>query len=104
MERIKIRIPKCRVVVVENYLSEEVGDISGKMYFKELDEIRKINHILKQYYNFVVENYRQIPIVEASKCKYYYTDKQYEYGAIPSHLNEIVNLEVAKRIEETIGL
>jgi len=104
MERIKIRMPKCRIVVIENYLSEEVGDINEKMYFEELDEIRNVNRILKQYYNFITENYEQIPIVEASKCKYYYTDKQYEYGAIPSHLNEIVNGEIARLIEEVIGL
>ena len=52
----------------------------------------------------VAERYQQIPIINASKCKYYFTDKQYEYGAIPSHLNEIVNSEIAKLIEKNIGL
>lgn len=104
VEAIENRMPECKIVVVENYLSEEVGDINEKIYFENVDEIRNMNHVLKQYYNFVAEHYEQILFVKASECDYYFTDKQYEYGAIPSHLNEVVNLEIAKKIERVIGL
>ena len=32
----------------------------------------------------------------------YFTDRRYEYGAIPSHLNEIENQRIAKAIEEAL--
>ncbi len=104
VEIIGSRMPECKIVVVENYLSEEVGDINEKKYFENVDEIRSINQVLKQYYKFVVDNYEQILLVKASECDYYYTDKQYEYGAIPSHLNEVVNLKIARMVESAIEL
>lgn len=104
VNKIGMIMPECRIVVVENYLSEQVGDIYDQLYFEEIDEIRKTNRMLQLYYASVAERYQQIPIINASKCKYYFTDKQYEYGAIPSHLNEIVNREIAKLIEKNIGL
>ena len=102
VETMESRMPGCKIVVVENYLSEEVGDIHEKMYFSNVDEIRSLNQILKQYYNFAADNCQQILWVKAFESKYYYTDKQYEYGAVPSHLNEVVNLEIAKKIESVI--
>lgn len=104
MKRIKISQPKCKIVLIENYLSEEVGDINEKIYFKTIDKIRNRNKILKQYYEFIKKSFKQILKVEAFKCNYYYTDKQYEYGAIPSHLNEIVNQEIAEKIESEIDI
>lgn len=41
--------------------------------------------------------------MEASECENYYTDRLYEYGAVPSHLNELVNREIAEKIEGCIG-
>lgn len=102
VETMESRMPGCKIVVVENYLSEEVGDIHEKMYFSNVDEIRSLNQILKQYYKFAADSCQQILWVKAFESKYYYTDKQYEYGAIPSHLNEVVNLEIAKKIERVI--
>lgn len=104
LEKVRSRFPNCNIVLVENYLSEEVGDLNGKMLFAEIDSIREVNKVLKRYYEYVSDNYEWILTVDASKCNYYFTDCSYEYGAIPSHLNEIVNKEVAKHIEEVIGI
>lgn len=104
IEKVQIENSKCKIMVIENYLSEEVGDIFQKTYFGNLEEIRKKNQILKRYYNFISEKYPYIPIVETMDCAYYYTDRKYEYGAIPSHLNEIVNRKIANKIEKEIGI
>ncbi len=102
IEKVQVEHPKCRIIVIENYLSEEVGDIYEKTYFENIDEIRSKNLVLKLYYKFVSENFPYIPMIETADCAYYYTDRKYEYGAIPSHLNEIVNREIADRIERNI--
>lgn len=99
IEKIENKIPECKIVVIENYLSEQFGDINSRTYFENIKEIRKKNYTLKQCYDFVKENYKDIPTINASKCDYYFTDKEYEYGAIPSHLNEIVNQKIADKIK-----
>lgn len=102
IEKLETKSPKCRIVVIESYLSEGFGDINGIDFFENIDEIRDINHILEEYYAFVAKNYKQISMIKASRCEYYYTDKNYEYGNVPSHLNEIVNRNIAKMLEKTI--
>ena len=32
----------------------------------------------------------------------YFTDEKYEYGAVPSHLNELENQRIAEKIEEAL--
>jgi len=68
-----------------------------------LKKIRRINRILKQYYLFFQQHCNKVRVVEASECENYYTDRLYEYGAVPSHLNELVNREIAEKIEGCIG-
>ena len=64
-----------------------------------MEEIRRVNRILKGYYDYFERNCKAVKVVEASKGRLYFTDRQYEYGAIPSHLNEIVNREIAGMVE-----
>lgn len=96
--------PDTKIVLVKNYLSEKKGDIFSKEPYGELEQIQSMNKILEGYYSVLEALCPAARSVEASKCEYYYTDRQYEYGAIPSHLNEIVNRNIAKKIEEVIGL
>ncbi len=104
IKRMERDYPDTDIVLVKNYLAEKKGDIYSQEYFAELDEIRKINGILEQYYSFFRKHCKKVKAVEASKCQYYFTDKEYEYGVIPSHLNELVNREIAKMVEECVGI
>lgn len=98
IKRMETNQPECKLILIENYLSEEIGDINEKTYYKNIHEIKSKNRILKKYYEYIAENFNQILKIEAHKCNYYYTDKKFEYGAIPSHLNEIVNQKIADKI------
>lgn len=100
VERLRAQFPLITVVLIKNYLSEKVGDVHSQKYHENLDEIRKVNDILREYYSFAEDDCDKV--IEASECNYYFTDRQYEYGAVPSHLNEIVNKEIAKKIEERL--
>ena len=97
-------IPRENIVLVKNYLSEFVGDYDHKEQFEDIQDIRKTNDILKEYYDFLIDNCKGIKEVEASECPMYFTDIRYEYGAVPSHLNEIVNEKIADEIEGVIAL
>lgn len=104
IRRMQERFPSVRLVLVENYLSEQKGDIHGQEPYGNLEEIRRTNKLLKSYYSFFRENCQDLLVVEAWKSEYYFTDEKYEYGAIPSHLNELANREIARMAEREIGI
>ena len=97
--KLEKQYPSMGIILVKNYLSEKTGDIYSQKEYPNLEEIRRINQVLTGYYDYFERNCKAVKIVEASKGRWYFTDRQYEYGAIPSHLNEIVNREIAGMIE-----
>lgn len=100
--RIQTYIPMENIVVVKNYLSEFVGDCDIKEPFVNIDEIRETNSRLKEYYTYFIDNCEKAKVIEVKESPMYFTDREYEYGAVPSHLNEIVNEEIAKQIEKIL--
>lgn len=99
IKRLRECYSQIQVVLVKNYLSESVGDISHQDSYVEIDWIRKANARLKHYYDFFEENCDFVKSVDASECDYYFTDREYEYGAEPAHLNDLVNREIGRMIE-----
>lgn len=104
IRRMAKEFPDTDMILIKSCLAEKKGDIRDQEFYANLDEIRKINRILEQYYRFFEQHCKKVKTVEATKCQYYFTDKEYEYGVIPSHLNELVNREIANRTEECIGI
>lgn len=94
--------PDIRFVILENYLCETVGNLESREPFKNIEDIRKINSVLRQYYNYLKEILPEAPVISSSKDDLYFTDEKYEYGAIPSHLNEIENQKIAETIQEAL--
>lgn len=90
--------PDIRIIMLRNGLSEKVGDLSSQTYFEDIEKIRKINFLLDRYYAFIEQNYPDINIIPTMDPDLFFTDKKYEYGAVPSHMNEIVNRKIAKKI------
>ncbi len=104
IDRILQHVDASRIVLIKNYLCEMVGNIREQREFDEIEQIRQTNHILRGYYDYFVANCKGVKVVEASECDLYFTDEKYEYGAIPSHLNEIVNKELAKMAESMLEM
>ncbi len=90
--------PDIRFVIVENYLSESVGDLNGRRMFEDIQNIRGINTILKGYYAFMKSIVPEAAVIACADDELYFTDVKYEYGAVPSHLNEIENQRIAEKI------
>lgn len=102
LEKLTEFVKKKRIVIVENYLSDRHGNIHGVTVFDSIDYIRKSNLLLKRKYDYIKNKYKDISWVEAFPSELYFTDDEYEYGAVPEHLNEIVNKHIAKKIEGCI--
>ncbi len=95
-------VPDLQIIIVLNYLSERKGDLTSQVYFDDIAHIREINIILSQYYAYIRDHHPDIMMIPVKDVPEYFTDRKYEYGAIPSHLNEAVNRKIAERIEEVL--
>ncbi len=102
-ERILMHIDRKHIVIIENYLSEKYGNTTAQIEYEKIETIKNINELLKIKYDYIKERYPEIVWVEASKEALYFTDEEYEYGAVPEHLNEVVNKQIARHIERNIG-
>lgn len=94
--------PQAQVVLVENYLSERVGTLAESRPFEEAEKIRETNRVLARLYSVAKNCLPEAVTIPAYACDGYFTDEAYEYGAVPQHLNDIVNERIARLIEEAI--
>ena len=94
--------PDMKIVIVKNYLAERIGDIMGSRDHDDISEIRRVNSELKKYYDILIECMPHALVVETEECTPYITDEMYEYGALPSHLNEVVNRKIARVVERAL--
>lgn len=98
--RLKDYLQTDHIILVKNFLSEQVGELDEQEEYENIEEIRHMNDVLKLQYDFFAGECGETTIVEATQQAPYFTDKKYQYGAIPSHLNEIVNKKIAEMIEK----
>ena len=99
VEKLKKRFQAKNVILIENYLAEQYGNIKKQSEYENIVEIKQINNILKSYYDFFSKNYAGIQRIEAYKESLYITDERHQYGCYPWHLNELVNADIASKIK-----
>lgn len=90
------------IILIENVLAERYGDIHQKKVFKNIEEIRTINHCLKKMYQFFkqcCQGINGLQCIDFTSDELYITDEEFEYGCCPWHLNEIVNQKIADEIQ-----
>ena len=87
---------------MEMLLSETLGNLEHRDLFQNYDEIRRTNVMLKEYYAFLESLWPEATVIRFSEDPLFFTDSKYEYGAIPSHLNELLNQQLAERIEQQL--
>ena len=56
IQRLKEEYPKVKIVLVKDYLTETKGNLEQTRCFENIDEIRTINKILRQYYTYFEKN------------------------------------------------
>jgi len=100
--KLKTEYPFTKIILIKNFLCEQYGSNEGKEYYSNYLEIREMNQILEEYYQFFTENYSDVALIESAESELYFTDESYEYGKLPSHVNDLVNREIAAKIEAKI--
>lgn len=76
-----------KIILNEIYLSEIYNDGGSSYYFADIDSIREINHILAEYYEYFLKNYKGVNIISLNK-KDNICDRFHSYGCHPYHLND----------------
>jgi len=102
VERLHAEAPQTRLIIVENYLSDRIGTLEKTREFEDAEGIRKVNRALMIMYGYARTACKDAVVISAFECNDYFTDEAYEYGALPQHLNDIVNQRVAWLIERSI--
>lgn len=103
IDRLANDYPGLRYILVENYLCETVGNANNQELFDNHEEIRLINVMLKELYIWMKQLLPHAVIISPADDELYFTDSRYEYGAIPSHLNEIENEQIAMNIVKQLS-
>lgn len=101
-DRLRECRPGIRVVVIKNLLAEKYGIPGELTAYPEAGSIRSTNEMLKRYYSLLEERYPEFLYIDPSGTELYFTDREYDYGVQPSHLNEIINAEIARKTEKEI--
>ena len=102
VQRICSTVSDIHWIIVETLLAETVGDINERLAFPQLDEIRQTNALLSDYYSFLKTLVPEATVIRPSENPLWFTDAKFEYGAIPSHYNELLNQHLAESIERQL--
>lgn len=102
VHRVQRIVPGIRLVIIETYLSETVGNLDHREPFSDLESIRRTNALLGAYYAHLETLCPDSVVVRPSEEALYFTDAKFEYGAVPSHLNELLNQQLAEKIERLL--
>ena len=102
VRRIRDTVPDIHPIIVETLLCKTVGNIEEREAFTHQEEIGKKNALLSGYYSILGSLMPEATIVHYSDDPICFTDRKYEYGAVPSHGNELLNQHLAEKIERLL--
>lgn len=102
LARIERVSPCTRVIVVESYLAERVGNLQSTREHDDIHQIRDANRVLSGYYAYLRQRHPNTSIISGKISDCHFTDECHEYGVVPSHLNEVENARIARLIGEGI--
>lgn len=101
MHQLKKHFISNRIIIIENYLAYGIRGNNGTItkYFNQ-DKIDELNQILKRYYDYIRENFREIKIISLSSDRLNYTDGDFQYGCYEWHINKKAYQDLAMQIYE----
>ena len=77
-----------KVIIVKIFLSEYIGDYKKQYYHENIKDIQEVNRFLNRCYDFIENVFKEVKIIELKDTDDNFTDKDFEFGCYPYHLNE----------------
>lgn len=101
-DRIQQYVSVDKIIIVKHLLTERHGNVFGSKEYENIEEIRRINHILEKCYQYAIDVLPHCKVIDLTKDEKYITDEKYEYGVEPYHINSLINEKVGEMILENI--
>lgn len=87
------------IVLVGNILAECYGNIHGRNEYDDIADIRAANKNILECYRVLRELLPECQYIDLTDDELYMTDREFEYGCYPWHLNELINAKIADCIK-----
>ncbi|SET94870.1 Glycosyltransferase involved in cell wall bisynthesis [Lacrimispora sphenoides] len=100
--KLQTEYPTTKIILIKTFLCEQYGSNMVREDYPNHLDIREMNRILEAYYQFFANKCPSVTVIEVAGSELYFTDENYEYGKLPSHLNDLTNREIAAKIEAKI--
>lgn len=94
--------PTQSIILIRSKLSEYYGEKERECMFDNVGQIRKINCLLDEYYDYFKEKCRNVKEIVIENEKNFYTDKNFRHGCYPWHLNEDIYKEIGILVRKMI--
>lgn len=91
-----------KIIVIKSFLTEAYENDNQELKeFHDISTIKKINMMLKEYYDFFVANMPEVHVIDIDKT-YYFTDINFKHGGFPWHLNDKAYWSMRTQIHKLI--
>jgi hypothetical protein len=92
-----------QIILVKYYLCETYAATpQSQTPFENVEQIRNINKILNSYYDFFINNFSGVNVIETGFEGLNYTYKYTKYGLLPQYSNGLLYNAAAEKIKESI--
>jgi hypothetical protein len=103
IEMLKTHFTAKQIFLFSLYLNERYEAAGNPYYFPELQNIRKVNIMLRERYDFFRENFKGINSIGLGYGRpIAYTDKFHAYGCLPEHYNREVYQALARQLSQKV--
>jgi len=92
-----------RIILVRNYLAESFGTAEKQLIFDNIAEIKQLNAIIKECYEFFEENCPGVKVIDCSTDGLLYSDEFFRHGCLPWHYNSDYYNAVRCKILDCLG-
>lgn len=92
-----------KIILIKQLLSEKYNSPNGFMAFQNISEIKKMNRILSEYYEYFIDHSKIKHVVSIDGTESLYCDKTHRHGCLPCHKNELYNTRLSDKLFEIIN-
>ncbi len=103
IEKIQKNFKPNQIILHEVYLAKKYKDGNNFNYFTDQEEIRKVNNLLKKYYDFFKDNFPGVRVINLDDEKVY-GESGHSWGCKPHNLSDDYYLEMFDYINNTLSL
>ncbi len=93
-----------KIILVRLKLCEYYGNYEEKRLYGQIDEIRKTNKLLDEYYDYFISRCPEAIVIDhLFEEEFYFTAQEFRHGCFPWHLRQGTFTKIGTIIRERVG-